>query len=238
MEEYRGIILKKINFKESSEIIYLYTETGLVGVLVHGSKTMKSPHLNLTKVLNHVKVIISGKNLKVLRDGEVINNYSSIHSDLEKYTYLLHLAELIYYFSTHEHDHEKLYNFLIKILEQIKDKEEYIPYINMCELKLLYLLGVNPNLNSCMICQNTQNLVFSVKEGGVFCPDHLPDYYYSNKVLAAVQKLYYFDLNKEQRLEIDNSLLRDIRNVIDEYYDYHLNYHSKTRKMLKGLIGY
>ncbi|MDT8337034.1 MAG: hypothetical protein RQ856_04310, partial [Candidatus Izemoplasmatales bacterium] len=81
-------------------------------------------------------------------------------------------------------------------------------------------------------------LVFSVKEGGVFCSNHLPDYYYSNKVLIAIQKLYYFDLNKEQQLDIDVSLLRDIRNVIDEYYDYHLNYHSKTRKMLKGLIGY
>lgn len=238
MEEYQGIILKKINFKESSEIIYLYTEIGLIGVLVHGSKTMKSPHLNLTKVLNHVKVIISGKNLKVLRDGEVINGYSSLHSNLEKYTYLLHLVELIYFFATHEHDHEKLYNFLVKIMEQIAEKEEYIPYINMCELKLLYLLGVNPNLNACMICQNSQNLVFSVTEGGVFCANHLPEVYYQNKVLKAIQKLYYFDLNKEQKLDIDASLLKDIRNVIDEYYEYHLNYHSKTRKMLKGLIGY
>ena len=74
MEEYKGIILKKISYKENSEIMYLYTDTGLVGVLVHGSKTMKSPHLNLTKVLNHVKVIASGKNLKVLRDGEILDN--------------------------------------------------------------------------------------------------------------------------------------------------------------------
>ncbi|MDT8336824.1 MAG: DNA repair protein RecO, partial [Candidatus Izemoplasmatales bacterium] len=152
MEEYQGIILKKINFKESSEIIYLYTKTGLISVLVHGSKTMKSPHLNLTKVLNHVKVIIAGKNLKVLRDGEVIRNYSLLHNNLEKYTYLLHLAELIYYFSTHEHNHEKLYNFLLKIMDRIMDRDDYIPYINMCELKLLYLLGVNPNLTACMTC--------------------------------------------------------------------------------------
>ncbi|MGD9761343.1 MAG: DNA repair protein RecO [Candidatus Izemoplasmatales bacterium] len=238
MEEYRGIILKKISYKENSEIIYLYTEVGLVGVLVHGSKTIKSPYLNLTKVLNHVKVIAGGKNLKVLRDGEIINNYSQIHESLEKYTYLTHMVELVYFFATHEHDHEKLYNFLLKIIEEVKNNLEYIPYINMVELKMLYLLGVNPNLNSCIVCQETNNLVFSVKEGGVLCTNHLPEKYYSNQVLRVIQKLYYHDINKQPQVSVSKEFLIDIRNAIDEYYEYHLNYHSKTRKMLKGLIGY
>ena len=238
MDEYRGIILKKISYKENSEIIYLYTEVGLVGVLVHGSKTIKSPHLNLTKVLNHVRVIAGGKNLKVLRDGEIINNYSKLHESLEKYTYLTYMVELIYYFATHEHDHEKLFNFLLKIIEEVKNNSDYIPYINMVELKMLYLLGVNPNLNSCIICQETKDLVFSVKEGGVFCPKHRPETYYSNQVLREIQKLYYHDINKQPKVTVDKELLVDIRYALDEYYEYHLNYHSKTRKMLKGLIGY
>ncbi|HQN75052.1 MAG TPA: recombination protein O N-terminal domain-containing protein, partial [Bacillota bacterium] len=103
MEEFQGIILKKISYKENSEIIYLYSSKGLISVLVHGSKNIKSPFLNLTKILNHVKVITTGKNLRVLKDGEVINNYSRLHENLEKYTYLMHLSELLYYFSTHEH---------------------------------------------------------------------------------------------------------------------------------------
>ena len=238
MDEFQGIILKKISYKENSEIIYLYTEVGLVGVLVHGSKTIKSPYLNLTKVLNHVKVIAGGKNLKVLRDGEIINNYSKLHESLEKYTYLTYMVELIYYFATHEHDHEKLCNFLLKIIEEVKNNIDYIPYINMVELKLLYLLGVNPNLNTCMVCQETKDLVFSVKEGGVFCPEHRPEKYYSPQILREIQKLYYHDISKQPKVTVEKELLVDIRNALDEYYEYHLNYHSKTRKMLKGLIGY
>lgn len=238
MEEFQGIILKKISYKENSEIIYLYSSKGLISVLVHGSKNIKSPFLNLTKILNHVKVITTGKNLRVLKDGEVVNNYSRLHENLEKYTYLMHLSELLYYFSTHEHDHEKLMSFLVKILEIIVDEENYIPYINMVELKLLYLLGVNPNLTKCLVCEDTKNLTFSVKEGGVLCESHTQDASYNNEVVKVVKKLYYHDINLEPKLNVDKKVLRDLRNLIDEYYEYHLNYYSKTRKMLKGLIGY
>jgi len=238
LEEYTGIILKKISYKESSEIIYLYTLDGLIGVLVHGSKKMKSPFLNLTKVLNYVKVFVSGKNLKVLRDAEIIENNTSIVTDLEKYTYVTHMVELIYYFATHEHDHDKLLGFILKIIPEIKARADYIPYIYMLELKLLYLLGVNPNLKTCLSCDETKELVFSVKDGSCFCKNHLPDDYFSNEVLEAVKQLYYFDLEKTREIEINSRVLPEIRKLLDEYYDYHLNYHSKARKMLKGLIGY
>jgi DNA repair protein RecO (recombination protein O) len=238
VEEYQGIILKKISYKESSEIIYLYTEEGLKSVLVHGSKTIKSPYLNLTKVLNHVKLIVGGKNLKVLRDGEIISSYSQVNDNLEKYTYMQFVMELVYYFSTHEHDHQKLYLFLLKILEIIVKSDDYIPYINMFELKLLYLLGVNPVLNVCMKCEETNNLLFSIVEGGTLCVKHIKDKFYSSEVVLAISKLYYHDINKEPKINIDSSLLIQIRKLIDEYYEYHLNYQSKSRKMLRGLIGY
>ncbi len=238
MEEYVGIVLKKISYKESSEIIYLYTDQGLVSVLVHGSMKIKSPYLNLTKALNYIKVFVSGKNLKVLRDGEVIRGFSQISNDLEKYTYAMHMMEVIYYFATHEHDHEKLLNFLVKVLDKIEDALDYIPYINSLELKLLYLLGVNPNLNTCMVCGDTDNLKFSVKDGSAFCIEHQPDNCYDFNVIKILRLLYYYDINQNKELVIDKDTYQKTRNLIDEYYEYHLNYRSKSRKILKGLIGY
>ncbi len=238
MEEYVGIVLKKISYKESSEIIYIYTNQGLVSVLVHGSMKIKSPYLNLTKVLNTVKVYVSGKNLKVLRDGEIINNFSQISHDLEKYSYAMHMMEVIYYFATHEHNHEKLLNFLVKVLTKLIDSLEYIPYIYSLELKLLYLLGVNPNLNTCMVCGVDKDLAFSVKEGSVFCSKHQTDSFYDSNVIQVLKQLYYYDINLDIDLVIDKSSYQRIRKLIDEYYEYHLNYRSKSRKILKGLIGY
>lgn len=238
METIEGIILKKIAYKESSEIIYLYTNKGLVSVLVHGSRKMKSPFLNLTKVSNVVRLFVSGKDLLTLRDGEANLTFGKLVLDLEKYTYVNHIFELIYYFSTHEHDHEKLYNFLIKILGLVEANEDYIPYIYMLELKLLYLLGVNPNLKTCNVCGTEQDLVFSVVDGSVFCIKHAPIGSYPYEILKYIRSLYYFDLSKDTIPILDFKLIKEVRYLLDNYYEYHLNYRSKTRKMLKGLIGY
>ncbi|MCK4552030.1 MAG: DNA repair protein RecO [Tenericutes bacterium] len=239
MEHFEGIILKKINYKESSEIIYLYTREGMKSVLIHGSNKMKSPYLSFSKVLNVVSLHTSGKDLKTLRDGDVLKNYRNISNDLEKYTYVTLILEKIYFFSTHSHDHEKLYNFIIKIFDIVEGNVEYIPYLNMIELKLLYLLGVNPLFAHCVSCVKTENLTFSVKAGGMCCEEHLIGKSTISPLgTLAMQQLYYYDLQKEEEMNINDLYLKEIRIVLDKYYEYHLNFKGNSRKMLVGLIGY
>lgn len=239
VEYIEGIILKKINYKDSSKIVYLYTVNGLVSVLIHGNNKMKSPFLSLSKVLSKVGLHVTGKDLRTLRDGDVLDDYRNISNDLERYTYSLHVLEIIYYFSTHEHDHEKLYSFLLKIFSIVDTTEKYIPYLNMIELKLLYLLGINPMFHRCVECERTDNLKFSVTAGGMCCDTHLTGPTDSSEaVVQELMKIYYFDLSKSETLEVDDDLLKGIRLVIDKYYQYHLNFKSNSRKMLIGLIGY
>ncbi len=239
MEKIEGIILKKIDYKESSKIIYLYTNHGLVSVLIHGSNKMKSPYLSLTKPLNLVSLQVSGKELKVLRDADIINDYRKTSNDLEKYTYMTHILEIIYYFSTHEHNHKKLYDFLVKIFNIVEETDNYIPYLNMIELKLLYLLGINPLFNHCVSCDSTENLTFSVEAGGMCCPNHMvKKSSISTLGLLEMKKLYYYDLNKPSNLNINRIYLKEIRLILDKYYEYHLNFKSNSRKILIGLIGY
>lgn len=239
MEQIQGIILKKINYKESSKILYLYTSNGLVSVLVHGSNKMKSPYLSLTKILNHVSLFVSGKDMRTLRDGDILHGYANISDSLEKYTYVTHILEIIYYFSSHDHDHEKLYQFLLKIFDIVEHTDDYIPYLNMIELKLLYLLGVNPLFQHCTNCDRTDHLALSVKAGGMCCPDHLKrDIYLDPLATEAIIKLYYHDLSKEEVIEFSDDILKQIRSFLDQYYEYHLNFQSNSRKILLGLIGY
>lgn len=239
MQKIEGIILKKINYKESSKIIYLYTIEGLKSVLIHGGNKLKSPYLSLTKPLNLVSLHVSGKNLYVLRDADIINDFRSTSNDLEKYTYATHILEIIYNFATHDHDHEKLYNFIVKIFNIIDTEENYIPYLYMIELKLLYLLGVNPLFNRCVSCEKTENLQFSIEEGGMCCKEHFRGISTLSSVgVLEMMKLYYFDLSNPKNIQIDQVYLKEIRITLDKYYEYHLNFKSNSRKILIGLIGY
>ncbi|HOO44053.1 MAG TPA: DNA repair protein RecO, partial [Bacillota bacterium] len=210
MEFIEGLILKKLDYKENSKIIYIYTDQGLKSVLVHGSKNIKSPFLNLVRVMNHVGLHVTGKDLKTLKDGDVINDYRALKNDLEKFTYGLHILELVYHFATHDHDHQKLYQFLLKIFDIADIETNYIPYFNMVELKLLHLLGVNPLFKHCVSCERTDQLQFSIAEGGMCCPDHFvkSERQVSEAAIRAMMTLYYFDLQNPEPLKIEEATYR------------------------------
>lgn len=239
LENIKGLVLKSINYKESSKIIYVYTKDGLKSILIHGNNKMKNRYLNISRTLNYIDVHVSGKDLLTFRDGDILKGYRDIAENLEKYTYSTHIAELIYTFSSHEHDHEKLLIFLLKILDIINEKSVYIPYLNMVELKLLYLLGINPMFRHCVACDKTKDLVFSISEGGYCCSDHIknPDRF-SETTLHYIKQLYYFDVEKDQMMEIPEEELKQIRVFLDRYYAYHQNVKTNSRKLLMGLIGY
>lgn len=227
-----------MNYKESSKIIFVYTPIGKVSVLVHGSNKPKSPYLNLVRVFSHVKLIVSGKELKTLRDGEVINYFSEISNHLDKYTYGLHLLEMIYFFSEHEHDHHKLFNFLLKILTKLVQEDEIDLYVMMAELKLLFLLGVQPLFSHCVQCQTNKGLSFSLKDGGMVCEDHQRGHSYRKETIDLMKKLYYYDLQNPIEFHCNKQDKIELRQLIDDYYAYHLNYKSRSRKMLKDMLGY
>jgi DNA repair protein RecO (recombination protein O) len=238
LELIEGIVLKQMNYKESSKIIYVYTSHGLVSVLVHGSNKLKSPYLNLVRIFSHVKLYVSGSELKTLRDGEVLNYHSDISLDIVKYTYSLHLMEVIYYFSQHEHDHEKLFQFILKIIDKIIENPIFDIYIMMAELKLLYLLGVQPLLKHCVFCDSKEGLNFSVEDGGMICSEHRTKSRYNSATMHLLLSLYYYDLSDPIELDYDQQDVVELRRLIDEYYEYHLNYRSRSRKSLRDLIGY
>ncbi|MDD3126799.1 MAG: DNA repair protein RecO [Candidatus Izemoplasmatales bacterium] len=239
MEAFEGLILKQINFKESSKILYIYTEKGQMSLLVHGAKKLSSPFLNLTQNLTLIKFYATGKALKTLTDGEILTDYRKIKTDLEKFTYVQHLMEIINYFSESEYDHQKLYTFLKKILSHIENETHYIRYVYMFELKYLYLLGVAPNFNVCSACGVTDNLQFAVKDGGYACKIHATaNSGVSHASVAVMKQIYYHDLKTVLDLKPDPDIRREIRLFLDEYYLYHLNFTSKSRTILSGLLGY
>lgn len=146
-----GIVIKRMDYKETSKIVFLYTDTGRDSFLIHGANKISSPHLAKTEIANHLKVILQGKGLKIATEIDVLDTYSKSKSDLIKFTYLSHVLEIVNHVAEAEIDHGKLYRFLLKIMDKISHTDNYIPYVYMFEAKLLYLLGLQPELRACVI---------------------------------------------------------------------------------------
>jgi DNA repair protein RecO (recombination protein O) len=239
LDAYEGLILKQIHFKESSKILHLYTENGHLSVLVHGAKKLSSPFLHLTENLNWIRFYATGKEMKTLSDGELIADFSVLKANLEKFTCAQHITEMLSFFYESQYDHKKMYEFVLKILRKIETETEYLPYVYMFELKYLFLLGVAPNFNTCAACGATETLRFSVQDGGFACPLHTTTTdVQAISTVDAMKVLFYHDLRNPLPLSLDEETVKKIRRFLDDYYLYHLNFKSKSRQILAGLLGY
>jgi len=238
METFEGLIVKQIPFQESSKILHLYTAEGMKSVIVHGAKKMTSPYLSASENLNLVRVSAAGKDLLTVTDADLVEGYPAIKADLEKLTYAQHLAELLNDFAESEYDHAKFYAFVKKILTRFETEPDYHAFAYMFELKYLFLLGVAPSFGACAACGKKDGLAFRVRAGGACCPDHAEGPVVSDEAFAWMRRLYQFDLREPLAERPSPAVSAEIRRVIDDYYAYHLNFRSKSRSVLSGLLGY
>lgn len=239
LDVYEGLILKQINYKESSKILHLYTENGQMSVLVHGARKMNSPYLHLTENMNWIRFYATGKTMKTLTDAELLGDFPKIKQDLESFTVAQTLMEMLSFFYESEYDHKKMYQFTLKVLKKMETETDVYPYLFLFELKYLFLLGVAPNFQSCAACGELERLKFSVKDGGYACPLHqTATDFLEISTVDLMKQLFYHDLKNPLEITLTPETKKQILCFLDDYYLYHLNFKSKSRTILAGLIGY
>ncbi|MGI6392364.1 MAG: DNA repair protein RecO [Candidatus Izemoplasmatales bacterium] len=233
------IICKHQDYKESSRLLVAYSLKGRLSFLAQGANKLSSPLRSSTETLNRVLVSHTGRNLQIIKDIEVIKDYSTLKTDLIRYTHALHLLELVLFVLEGDTDNEILYPFLVKILDRLETEPDYQVYVLMFESKLLYLIGLQPRFSSCLVCGGKEELLFSVPEGGMCCSKHR----FSGKLIPRElvrcwEYLYRFDLNKDGKPHLEIGQIRDLRALIDEYYEYHVNVKTNSRTLIRDLVGY
>ncbi len=239
MERLDGLILKQIAYKDSSKIMQVTTASGRKSVLVHGAKKLNSPYLAASEPMTQIRFFVSGTNLQTLRDVEIVHDFRVLKADVVKYAAGCHLMELVDRFEESEIDHAKLYPFLLKILLRVESETAYELYVAMFELKLLYLIGVQPNLRQCAVCSATEGLRLTAEGGGCLCSEHRTgEFSYDDATLDLVLRLYYHDLLHPLDVVVTDAVLVSLRRFIDHYYAFHLNLHTKSRQLWMGLQGY
>lgn len=234
-----AIVCKHQDYKESSRLVVAYSLNGRQSFLAQGANKLASPLRTPTETLNRVIITHTGKDLQIIKEIEVIKDYSALKADLLRYTHALHLIELVLFVITGDTDNDKLYRFLLKILDRLETEPAYQAYCLMFESKLLYLIGLQPGFSSCLSCGGKDDLLFSVTEGGMCCKNHrFPGKLIRENLVRTWEYLYRFDLNNGQEMCLDLAQIKDLRELVDEYYEYHVNVRTKARALIKTLIGY
>ncbi len=236
----KGIVLSETPYSETSKILNILSEDyGLIGVMSKGCRNVKNKLRGVSNKMNYCEYTINykEKGLSTLIEGNSLNSFKNVYVDMKKAFYSFYLIDLINQVLK-ENNHKNIFSLLEQALIKINDGLSPELIIIIVELKLLSFLGVDLNLDSCVVCGEKKDLyTLSLDMGGMICQNCYQDgFVFNEKALKLIVILNKIDLHKLEKLEIDDyNIIDEIDNFIYEYYNNYTGIYVKKRKQLSNV---
>jgi len=228
----KAIILKKIDFRETSVIVHLLTDsTGKISGLMKGVRCVskKIPPIAYQEgaCIEAFVYLKSRPGLELVTKPAVLEIFN-FHSDkLVLWKKILFLVDKLVPAS--RFNSKEIYEFVFnigKLIPSIKNHRAVEIYITE---KLLFLLGFGPFLEKCLVCGSQDQLnFFSGKLGGVVCSKCQAGESTAFKIPAKhIDVLRFFSKIPADNLSmvkyIPDQLFENLMKCLNEIIHYHIN---------------
>lgn len=218
----RGLVIRSLDYKDTSKIVYVFTPLGILSVRGVGSKRYKNKNFKFGEILTYIEMEITDSAFPSLIDYSVIDNFTDLKADIRKFFKYGHLLEFLSHFPN-DIPYERVLDY---ILDTIRLGRVYNPslLILMLEVKSLPLFGIKPELEHCQLCRKSNPEFISISRGGAMCTSHSDGSY----LLEPIKRLYLFDLKRDDYEDLSDIDLKVVYTFIREYYAYHADVHLKS----------
>lgn len=241
----RGVVLKGRRFRDSSQILTLFTQKfGKLQVLAKGVKLPKSRLAGNIQQFSIVEVVFYKKeqsDLHLLSQVDLIDPQEKIYTNLSRFSYASAVLELVDRLTVEEQSHPGLFAMLQETLEEFKDvSEEKLPFLVWSfALRLAANLGYRPNLAGCAVCRGKnfdgKLILFSAEQGGLVCKNCAePGSFYlklSPGSWEIMKRMLQAGSSILEKTQANSKQLQEISDIILSL----LEYHAHTQKSLKSL---
>lgn len=234
-----GIILNETPYGETSKIINVLTkEKGIVGIMCKGAKSMKNSLRALTMPLTYGYFYVYYKEdkLSTLKDVDLINSFNNIKQDILLIAYANYLTELTHQITKIEFD-ENIYELFINSLIKIDSNIDPLIITNIVELQYLKYLGIELNLNECVNCGSTKNIITLDGDiGGFICNKcYTNEKMVSLKAIKLIRMYNAVDIKSISSININDNSKYEINYFLNRYYDRYTGLYLKSKKFLEDL---
>jgi DNA repair protein RecO (recombination protein O) len=175
-----GIVLRSFRFAEADRVLHVYThDRGRIGAVAKGLRKTKSRFGARLEPLSHVELLLhqgSGE-LQTVTGASLVDAHRPAREDPYRLSVALVGAEAMLRLFVEEERNERAFEALARFLEAVdaiaaggRGRAALDPLALAFQLKLLWLSGYVPHLESCVECESTEELVgFLPRAGGAVC---------------------------------------------------------------------
>lgn len=231
-----------MDYGETNKIITIYTrELGKVGVMARGAKKPNSRLASITQLFTYATFLFQkSSGLGGLQQGETILSLRGIHEDIFLTGYASYIAELLDRSTENFEKNPYLFELLKQTFQYLDDEVDPDILVNIFEMKMLPVLGLHPQLDGCALCgQKDGTFHFSIREGGFMCHrcfEHDPyRLIISQTTVKLLRLFYYFDLNRLGNISVKPETKRELKEVIQAYYQEYSGLTIKSKRFLDQL---
>ncbi len=226
-----AIVLSKINYSESSNIVSLFTkDSGKLSSIVKGGRRSKSKLSLIIDPPNHISTVLfkkESREVQVISEADIISHYPKLKSDLEKLKYAYAIIELVKNLTPEHEANEKLFRGVVRIFTLIDSsnksaKELFARFF----LFFLSVIGYEIQIEKCSGCGksnlNGQQLSYNF-ENGILCEDCKINYIESFSIDTELFDMLKSLKNNFSVKNFNESLLNRAIFFMERFLKYHVS---------------
>lgn len=235
LKKIRGIVVSEVPYKDSSKVLNILCEEGVIGVVSKGSKRINSPLRVISNKLTLGEYVIyyNESKLSTLKEGSVIDNFNNIKNDLNKISHATYITDLVNQVMKQNAD-PTVFSLYVSALKKIDEGINETVVMNILEIKLLDYLGVGINLNGCAKCGSTREIVtIDPDVGGYICKNcYTNEIIYDERVRKMLRMYYLVEIDSIKELKIKDYVIDSINKFLSVYYDRYTGLYIKSKEFL------
>jgi len=232
-----ALVLRTVDFSETSRIVTLYTrQLGKIEALAKGGRRLKGPFESSLDILARNAVTFipkGGEALDLLTESKLIRRFHVHPSNLAGTLGGYYVAELINSFTAANDPMPPLYDMAVKVLNQLEEGTFVMRTLLRFEGRLLQFLGHSPSLQNCVDCgtfiprvpgvSSGVPIIFGIIDGGVLCGDCLPGHRQTTMVTPETLNVWEAlidPLDKSEQwkcLPTNRQTLGENRHLVNQY---------------------
>lgn len=235
LKKIRGIVVSEVPYKDSSKVLNILCEEGVIGVISKGCKRINSPLRVISNklTLGEYVVYYNESKLSTLKEGSILDNFNNIKNDLNKISHATYITDLVNQVMKQNAD-PTVFSLYLSALKKIDEGINETVVMNILEIKLLDYLGVGINLNGCAKCGSTREIVtIDPDVGGYICKNcYTNEIIYDERVRKMLRMYYLVEIDSIKELKIKDYVIDSINKFLSVYYDRYTGLYIRSKEFL------